>query len=166
MFTVIERCLWKSFYTPLCCLMIPYAFVVLCTVVIAQNEEVVDFCYPSLKVWIIGLAIFAIPSWIINILFVRKHLNESISFPQEWFDIPKGINALSLILGLAFLGHLYFAYRSSPYALGTDDFALYVCGSGLWAHVREASTPLLILLLYLKNRTYKRVFLNFKTIHS
>lgn len=132
--------------------MIPYVLVVLCTILIARDTEVVDFCYPSLKIWIVGLAVFAIPSWMISVLFIRKHLNNSVPFSQEWFDVPNGVNTLSLILGLAFLGHLFLAYRSSSYAFGTDDFALYVCGSGFWAHVREASTPLLILLLYYINK--------------
>lgn len=131
--------------------MFPYTLVLLITLCISGSNDVVSFYYPSLIIWIVGLAIFAIPSFIFGILSYNNRHNDNI-FTDYWKNLPEIINPLSLFIGIVFLLHLLRAFQSSPFAFGTDDFAIYVCGSGKWAHVRELTSPLLILLLYYVNK--------------
>jgi len=66
--TVLEYRAWRTFYTPLCVLMLPYTFVLLVTICISGNFGYVAFNYDSIWVWIYGLPLFALPSYAIATL--------------------------------------------------------------------------------------------------
>ena len=61
--TVLEYRAWRTFYTPLCVLMLPYTFVLLVTIGISGNFGYVAFNFDSIWVWIYGLPLFALPSY-------------------------------------------------------------------------------------------------------
>ena len=63
----LEYKIWKSLYTPLNFLMLPYLVVLLITIMLSGSElGFVDFYYPSIFIWNIGLLIFFLPSVIIG----------------------------------------------------------------------------------------------------
>ena len=66
--------MWRTMYTPLNTLMLPYAFMLTVTLLFCGNFGVAEFYYPSLLVWMVGLVIFAIPSFVFGLLnfFYRK----------------------------------------------------------------------------------------------
>ena len=61
--TYLEYRAWRTIYTPLIALMLPYVAVLLITIAIAGNFGFVRFNYESIYVWIFGLPLFAIPSF-------------------------------------------------------------------------------------------------------
>ena len=88
--TVLEYRAWRTFYTPLCVLMLPYTFVLLVTIGISGNFGYVAFNYDSIWVWIYGLPLFALPSYAFASIISKKEnapaADYSIStslFPHE-----------------------------------------------------------------------------------
>ena len=61
--TYLEYRAWRTIYTPLCALMLPYVGVLLITIAIAGDFGFVRFNYESIYVWILGLPLFALPSF-------------------------------------------------------------------------------------------------------
>ena len=59
----LELKAWKSLYTPLVFLILPYAIVLLISIAISGNFGFVEFYYPSILLWNVGLLVFAIPSY-------------------------------------------------------------------------------------------------------
>mgnify|MGYP003330486641 CR=1 FL=1 len=58
----IELKAWKTLYTPLIFLMLPYTVILLISIAISGNWGFVDFYYPSILFWSVGLFLFSIPS--------------------------------------------------------------------------------------------------------
>ena len=69
LFVLLERKLWRTPYTPLNCLMVPYAVVLAFCMAIDGKMDFVPFYYPSVWVWVVGIALFFIPSFFFGILF-------------------------------------------------------------------------------------------------
>ena len=65
----LELKAWKSLYTPLNFLMLPYVIVLLISIAISGNFGFVDFYYPSILLWSVGLLIFAVPSYTFAFIF-------------------------------------------------------------------------------------------------
>lgn len=144
--TYLEYISWKTLYTPLTCLMLPYLLVLLITLVAAGHYHLVNFYYPSLFIWNIGLALFAIPSLVLS-LVIRK-------YPQSFHDAinenhyPKIIGFISILIILAFSFRFVHVLQNTTELFGTDEFAEEFCGHGLWAHLRNFIIPLLIIAIY------------------
>ena len=51
-----ERKLWNTWFTPLNCLSVPYAVVLAICLCVDGNMGFVPFYYPSVWVWVVGLA--------------------------------------------------------------------------------------------------------------
>ena len=69
--------MWRTMYTPLNMLMLPYAFMLTVTLLFCGNFGVAEFYYPSLLVWMVGLVIFAIPSFVFGLAFRDKIRTEN-----------------------------------------------------------------------------------------
>ena len=65
--TYIERISWGTLYTPLTCLMLPYLLVLLCTMAISGHFHFVEFYYPSIFIWNIGLSLSAWVSFLVEL---------------------------------------------------------------------------------------------------
>ena len=63
---------WHTLYTPLTFLMLPYVAVLLLTVAVAGRWGIVEFYYPSVVYWNVGLLLFAIPSYVMGFA-LQKH---------------------------------------------------------------------------------------------
>lgn len=146
--TYLEYRAWRTIYTPLCALMLPYVVVLLITIAIAGNFGFVRFNYESIYVWILGLPVFAIPSF--GFATLMRHYKQPVISSVE--DEKKGLSPILVIIGiiltLALLYKLYQTIRYGFYLFGTDDFAEEFSGHGVWAHLRGMIIPILILALY------------------
>lgn len=144
--TYLEYISWKTIYTPMCCLMLPYTFVLLISIAVSGNFDFVDFYYPSIIVWNIGLIFFAIPSYIFAILSIKTSYIFHNNIRANSF--PNVLIFISIIISLAFLVRLKQVLGSTVEFFGTDDFAEEFSGHGIWAHLRVFVVPLLILAIY------------------
>ncbi len=158
---VFEYKIWKTIYTPLNMLMLPYAFVLLLTVVSAGHIGLVDFYYPSIMLWMIGLLIFAIPSYVIGLNFQSKNIvdNNSSFCIDEGFSM-RGLNILTTLLVLMFIMRLSILLRTSEFMIGSEDFGEEFCGRGLWGHLHRLLHALAVIYIYKydKKHWYYAVF--------
>ena len=155
--TWVEYRAWKTLYTPLCALMLPYTFVLLVTVCIAGNFGYVAFNYESLWVWIYGLPLFALPSYAFAAIISRKVENEKtptsdISLTSHLSPLtskfPPVLLFICAIVVLMLFAKLYTTLSAGLFLFGTDEFADEFSGHGLWAHIRTLLIPLIILMFY------------------
>lgn len=167
----IERKAWNTLYTPLNFLMIPYVIILLLSVCIAGRGGFVAFYYPSILVWIVGLPLFAIPSFVFAASFrgylVPKDGGEELSGQEKTICVrPKSFSenetfplilfCLGMTLCLLFIWHFRAVASSSTEFIGSDQFAEDFSGHGLWAHLRMMLIPIFILSIYFvsKRRWY------------
>lgn len=143
--TYFEYISWNTIYTPMCCLMLPYTFVLLISILVSGNSYFVDFYYPSIFIWNIGLMLFAVPSYILALLRLKKPSVFRTNIQEEF---PPFFVFISVMLSLAFFFRFRQVLGSSIYMFGTDGFAEDFSGHGIWAHLREIIMPLLILAIY------------------
>lgn len=143
---------WKTIYTPLFFLILPFTAILLITISITGSLGFVDLYYPSLLIWCGGLLVFAIPSMIFSTLCAKSSLPVNSKPKEDAFP--------NLLLVVAVLIFVMFVYRfkqvvgSTTDLLGTDDFAMEFSGYGFWAHVRQLSLPILIIAIYYLDRKH------------
>lgn len=144
--TYMEYISWKTIYTPLTCLMLPYLLVLLISIAVAGHFGFVDFYYPSIAIWTVGLPLFAIPSYILSLATIKYPHEFNKPITEDTY--PKSLGIISVVLSVAFILHFISVIHSSMYLFGTDDFAEDFAGHGIWAHLREMVLPLLIIAIY------------------
>ncbi len=138
---------WHTLYTPLIFLMIPYTIVLLITIMVAGGSfGFVEFYYPSIVIWNVGLLLFAVPSLVLgyfmsksNMIYSKRPLPDSLS---------KVLVFIVFFMSLIFLVHLKGTLGSSAQALGSDEFGSDFSGGGLWGHLRIITIPLLMMCIY------------------
>lgn len=145
----LELKAWKTIYTPLNFLMLPYLIVLIFTVAVSGRIDFVEFYYPSVFIWSIGLLLFAIPSYALAALLPKEKCQGTYVVKEK--ELPKIITYFSLFVCLLFLWRLRQTLASSAGIIGSDEFGEDFCGGGLWAHLRKLTMPLLIMLLYYAN---------------
>ncbi|MBQ8270971.1 MAG: oligosaccharide repeat unit polymerase [Bacteroidaceae bacterium] len=147
----IEKKAWHTYYTPLNFLLIPYTIVLIITIVVTNcNYGFVEFYYPSIIIWNIGLLLFAIPSIVLSYFFSKNNINLNVE--HKSCSIQKMLIIASFILGLLFLVH-FISFRGSS-VLGSSEFSQGFSGGGLWGHLRIFTIALLIMLIYFVERKY------------
>ena len=146
--TYLEYRAWQTFYTPLCALMLPYVAVLLITISIAGNFGFVNFNYDSIYVWIFGLPLFALPSYMASALLQHYDLPVKTTIDDDREKLSPILMALGAILVAALLFRLYQTISHGFNLFGTEEFTEEFSGKGVWAHLREMIMPLLILSLY------------------
>lgn len=149
----LEYKIWKSLYTPLNFLMLPYLVVLLITIMLSGSElGFVDFYYPSIFIWNIGLLIFFLPSVIIGTAITYNGKSTVAATPSD--KMPRSLVFLLIIISLLFIVHLKSVLSNSAEALGSDEFGEEFSGGGLWGHLRILSLPLQMISIYYvsKNR--------------
>lgn len=147
----LELRTWKTIYTPLNFLMLPYVVVLLLTIMVAGSRfGFVEFYYPSIIMWIVGLLLFAIPSYVIGYAANKgqKPLNCGVAEEQ----MPQFLVLASAFLCVVMLYHLKSTLGSSVEALGSDEFGEDFSGHGIWGQIRQLTIPLLIISIYYANR--------------
>ena len=148
----VEYKAWKTLFTPLSFLMLPYLVVLIITLFISGTSfGFVAFYYPSILIWHIGIFLFAIPSFSIAYIMQRKGLQMTIDTSQDSMresKMPRLLIILSLFLSLLFLWHLRSTLSSSKQALGSDEFGEDFSGFGFWGHLRILTIPLYVICMY------------------
>ncbi|MBR5477433.1 MAG: hypothetical protein IKV19_03235 [Bacteroidaceae bacterium] len=139
--------LWRSIYTPLNMLMLPYTFVLTITILCCGNMGLVDFYYPSLQVWMVGLLVFAVPSYLFGLSFRKNTPVDQAGNIDDNIDM-RVLNILSTVLVVAFLLRFVSMLGSSPYLPGSEDFGYAYCGGGLWGHLHRTLNALSIIYIY------------------
>ena len=151
--TYLEYRAWRTIYTPLCALMLPYVGVLLITIAIPADFGFVRFNYESIYVWIFGLPLFAIPSYGFATLMRHYNLPVYSTIEDEENGFSKALLVLGAIVTGALLLKLYSTLSHGFYLFGTEDFAEEFSGHGVWAHLRGMIIPILILALYYVKKT-------------
>jgi len=141
---------WKSLYTPITFLILPYVVILALTIVISGRYGFVEFYYPSIMLWIVGLLIFSIPS--IVLAYLMQCSGHSLNSAVKEDNMPKMLKWVSIGLCLLFLYRTLTYVGGSQYYIGSDDFGLEFAGQGLWGHLRILSLPLLIATIYFVDR--------------
>lgn len=154
----LECKIWKTLYTPLNFVMLPYIIVLLITVTLVSGKlEFVEFHYPSIFIWNVGLLIFFLPSIVIGSLMT--HNGKSV-IPQNHPDdkVSVVIKFLLVVVALLFAVRLRSSLGSSVEGeVGTNDFSEEFSGGGVWGHLRILTLPLLMMSIYYVSK--KRLWL-------
>lgn len=151
--TYLEYRAWRTIYTPLCALMLPYVGVLLITIAIPADFGFVRFNYESIYVWILGLPLFALPSYGFATLMRHYDLPVYSTIEDEEGGFTKALLVLGALLAGVLLLKLYQTFSHGFYLFGTEDFAEEFSGHGVWAHLRGMIIPILILALYYVKRS-------------
>ena len=148
-----EYKMWRTMYTPLNLLMLPYALVLFLTILMSGNWGIAEFYYPSLIVWMVGLLIFAAPSYLLAIVMRDKikkwetcSINDNMSM--------KYLNIFTSILLLLFLYRFFVVYSMRRFMIGTEDFGELFC-QGIWGHLHRLLHVLLILYVYKYDKKHR-----------
>lgn len=153
---LFEYKMWRTMYTPLNLLMLPYAAVLFFTILFSGHWGIVDFYYPSIMVWMIGLLIFAVPSFVLGIKYNYSVVRR---FGHEGFVINDSFGMRSLNILTTFLVAIFFLrflllLRSSSFLVGSEDFGEEYCGFGIWGHLHRAFHALVMIYLYKLDRKH------------
>lgn len=154
----LEKKAWNTLYTPLNFLMLPYLAVLLVSIAISGKSGFVEFYYPSILLWSVGLLLFAIPDLSLAIASRKTAVSSGGAFAAA-NDIDDTIPPVFTYIGIALV--LMFAYRlrqtigSSAYIIGSDDFAEEFAGFGFWGHLKRFSSVMLMIYIYYLNRNQK-----------
>ena len=157
---VVESCVllymehkaWKTLFTPLSFLLIPYIVVLFISIAMSGNAGFVEFYYPSITIWIIGLLCFAAPDF-----FFARYASEYGSCNVKTDIVEEQIPRIFVIIGLLLI--MMFSYRllstvrSSHYLIGSDEFAEEFAGFGFWGHLKRFCSVMLMLYIYYLDRS-------------
>ena len=127
-----ERRLWGTLFTPLNALSLPFTGILLLTLCLPPSLGFVPFYYPSLLIWMSGLALMAIPSWLLGCYFRKKYGKPTYQFtPVEKEKVLLiGIG----LLVLPFVFHLRSMMTTSLDAFGSDEFGENFAVYGFFGH--------------------------------
>lgn len=152
----IEVKAWKSIYTPLVFLMLPYTIVLLISIAISGNWGFVEFYYPSILLWSVGLFVFAIPSFYFAFLLRKNNIPLNTSIKET--SMPLLVSVVALFIILLFL-YRFKSMAGGLSAIGTHDFGNDFSGRGFWGHLRQLSLPILIMAIYFVDKKNKWLWL-------
>lgn len=156
-----ERKLWNTWFTPLNCLSVPYAVVLAICLCVSGNMGFVPFYYPSVWVWVVGLAVFFVPSCIFGLLQRRKNQNDSEA-ATEYTLSPFILRILEYITwGTFALFIFWFFYLKYAKDLmpGGELFAQEWAGHGFFGHLFTVLMGLNIFWVFAADKAHKRYWL-------
>lgn len=146
---VLEKEMWKTYFTPTFFLLVPFLIVWLLVLFFAKSLGFKVFYVPSLFIWIIGIFVFWLPSLLLNRFLLKNKFH---------FSIPKGIELelqlvkndnlikfISLFIIGLFILHFFISIHVYGFnSIGSDMFGSFFAGSGFWGHLRVISMPIII----------------------
>lgn len=145
--------MWHTVYTPLNMLMLPYSIMLAVTLLICGNFGVAEFYYPSLLVWMLGLIVFAVPSYIFGLSSRKLLAKENGRTIDENIDM-KILTVFSTVLVVAFLLRFAMMLKTSRYLPGSEDFGYEYCGAGIWGHLHRVLHALSIIYIYMYDKKH------------
>ena len=144
----LEMKAWRTLYTPLVFLMLPYTIILIISIAISGNFGFVDFYYPSILIWSVGLLLFTLPSYALSYV-LQKH-NRPLNSSMAEAEMPKLIVYIAIFLILLFVWR--FRSVNGAFPIGSRDFGDALCGKGIWGHLRQLSLPILMMSIYFVDR--------------
>ncbi len=150
----IDRRLWKTYFTPLHFLMIPYLLILLLTLCVAGRFGLEKFYYPSLLPWIIGLPLFAAGGY--GVFFLTRKIKAKGG--ERSFDSGSSAYPISFwitLAGLCVFGINFFhqlAASDPSCGLGSDCFAGKLVGNRFFSHLGVFLSSLITVNLFLFHR--------------
>lgn len=154
----LERKAWGTLLTPLNILMLPYVAVLLISVAMAGRGGFVEFYYPSILLWNVGLLLFALPSFLLA-GYAGKHRYDIRSTAIADDRIPPLFVAIGIVLVLMMTYRLLSTLRSSTYMIGSDEFAEEFVGFGFWGHLKHFCSVMLMLFIFYLDRQRRWLWL-------
>lgn len=155
-----EKRLWKTWFTPINVLSVPYAIMLALCLGFSGKFGYVDFYFPSVWVWVIGLAVFFIPSAILGKKYGKA---PPVQEKRKNFSIhPKTLRFLEYVTwGVFALFAFRFIYLACIKGLlpGGERFASDWAGHGFFGHLFTVLIGLNILWLFSADKNHKRYWL-------
>lgn len=147
----LERKAWGTLLTPLNFVMLPYLAVLLVSIAISGKFDFVEFYYPSILIWNVGLLLFALPSYALA-GFAHKHdyAVDRVGVREE--PMPQLFFWIGVLLTVLFAYRLMSTVRSSQFIIGSDEFAEEFAGFGFWGHLKRFCSVMLMLYIYYLNK--------------
>ncbi|MDE6493667.1 MAG: hypothetical protein K2O66_03640 [Bacteroidales bacterium] len=153
---LVEKRVWKTPYTPLNCLMIPYAAVLGFCMLIDGKMDFTDFYYPSIWVWVIGIAVFFIPSFFLGIVYhaaSRNQITQPVSVsPFTVHVLERTTQVVCLLFGLK----IAYMLVACPHPPGSEEFGQLLAGGGFFGHLFTLFMVLFIIWVLLVDKNHKR----------
>ena len=147
----LEYKAWKSIFTPLSFLLLPYLAVLLVSIAMSGRMDFVEFYYPSIIIWIVGLFFFAVPDFLL-VGYSNRHGYIDLQGDIEDSPMPRVFVLIGILLVLLFSYRLYTTISSSQYLIGSDEFAEEFAGFGFWGHLKRFCSVLIMLYIYYLNK--------------
>lgn len=156
---LVEKQVWKTLYTPLNCLMIPYAFILGICLLVDGNMGFVPFYYPSIWVWVVGIAVFFIPSFFLGIVYSAAtqytHF-KTFSIPFHTVRILEKITRFIIVL---FVLKIAYMLLTCPFSPGSENFGRQLAGEGFFGHLFTCFMVLFIIWVLLVDKNHKRYWI-------
>lgn len=140
--TYLDRKLWRTGFTPFQFVAIPYLLVLFLTVVCAGRTFLVDFYYPSIFPWMVGLVFFSLGSfasfYLSRFLSSRSILQKrnTLSFSLASAEPDRKLLCIVTLEVLVLESLCFFSVlRKGVYAVGSDDFGHAFAGQGWTGHL-------------------------------
>lgn len=146
---------WRTLYTPLNILMLPYVIVLLISVAISGKFGFVELYYPSILLWSVGLFIFALPSY--AFAYAMQQSKHTLNSPLKESAMPRLAIYLSFIVILLFVWRFKAVIGAFP--IGSREFGDAFCGDGFWGHLRQLSLPIWMMAIYYVDKQRKWLWL-------
>lgn len=146
----LEMKAWRTIYTPLVFLLVPYVIVLLVSIAISGNFGFVEFYYPSILLWSVGLFFFVIPSY--TLAFCMQRANLPLNSKMDNAEMPQWLGPLAGFVVMLFLWRFKSLYGGA-FVIGSHDFGDALCGDGFWGHLRQLSLPILMMAIYFVDKT-------------
>lgn len=148
-FSLVEKRLWNTLFTPLNCMMLPYAFVVAICLCVSGRMGYAYFDYSSIWVYVVGLLVFFVPSFFFGLLHAsgsREETGLKWAEPEPWvWSILSRVTTVVLSL---FLLWLAFLVLTCPFPIGSDEFGARFAGKGIFGHLYTFLMILSIIWMY------------------
>lgn len=129
----LEKRIWGTYYTPLNALSIPFTGILLLTLCLPASMGFVPFYYPSLYIWMGGLTLMAIPSWLLGYGF-RKRYGEP-DYTLTPIQHEKFFLSVTLLLIVPFVFRLREMMATSLDLFGSDEFGENFAVYGFFGHL-------------------------------
>lgn len=149
-----EYKLWRTMYTPLNLLMLPYSIMLLVTILASGNMGIAEFYYPSILVWMLGLLLFAIPSYIFALPLRHILRSRRSDFILDNINM-RFLNVFTVLLVIAFLTRFVYMAKTSHLLPGSEDFGYEFCGKGFWGHLHRVLHALAMIYIYKYDKQHR-----------
>lgn len=147
----LEYKAWKTIFTPMSFLLLPYLAVLMVSIAMSGKMDFVEFYYPSIFIWIVGLFFFAIPDFML-VGYANKRGYTDLNGEIDDSSIPRVFVLIGILLVMLFAYRLFTTIRSSQYIIGSDQFAEEFAGFGFWGHLKRFCSVMLMLYIYYLNK--------------